>query len=341
MNLAFRRSAVRVIAGTFACMVVSLAVPTTASAKELASAAIAASVDQGTFDEVRQAILMDMHQQQRFDFDEDGVEAVGRDLMAEGRLVTAVEVLQLNQMIHGESALAANALADAFQESGNPMAARMYYQRALEIDPANEHARGALAKVESGDGGTPSGALANAGIDPATLAAMGVTPEQMQQLEEAMAQAGKMETGGGAIAVPPKADTARSPSRSPPSAEPAVAHESEYCEVLHRYNAEKKISDAGIRSRFEGEYGQAGDADRRKTWNVETACREFLVAVPLWADVSPPVLIQKSATIFEDATGAIWDFQTGGDGTVTAVIMVSTDGTSSEMKRLGDPRSFD
>ena len=122
-------------------------------------------------------------------------------------------------------------------------------------------------------------------------------------------------------------------------AEPA--HESEFCEVLHRFNSDKKIPDAAVRARFEGEYGAAGDADRRRTWNVETACGEFLVAVPLWADVSPPLLNQQDENRFEDSMGGSWDFEIGGDGKAKGVTQTSQDGTTSEMKRLGDPRSFD
>jgi hypothetical protein len=124
-------------------------------------------------------------------------------------------------------------------------------------------------------------------------------------------------------------------------AAPTVASASEYCDVLHRFNAEKKISDPEIRARFEGEFGEADDADRRKTWNIETVCGEFLVAVPLWADVSPLVLSKKGETLFEDYTGATWSFQVGGDGSVTGVKMTSPDGTVTEMGRLGDPRSFE
>ena len=119
------------------------------------------------------------------------------------------------------------------------------------------------------------------------------------------------------------------------------AHESEFCEVLHRFNSDKKIPDAALRARFEGEYGAAGDADRRRTWNVETACGEFLVAVPLWADVSPPVLFQKGENRLEDSMGGSWAFEIGGDGKAEGVTQTSQDGATSEMKRLGDPRSFD
>ena len=122
---------------------------------------------------------------------------------------------------------------------------------------------------------------------------------------------------------------------------PSMAHPSEFCEVLNRFNAEKKITDEGTRARFEGEYGSADDTDRRRTWNVETVCEEFLVVVPLWADVSPPVLAQEGETLFKDYTGNVWAFEVGDDGKAKSVKMTAPDGTVTEMRRLGDPRTFE
>ena len=121
----------------------------------------------------------------------------------------------------------------------------------------------------------------------------------------------------------------------------ALAEASEFCEVLNRFNAEKKISDPEIRNRVEGEYGRTDDPDRLRTWNIETVCEEFLVAVPLWADVSPPVMTHKGGDLFEDYSGATWEFTAGGDGAIVGVKMIAPDGAATDMKRLGDPRSFD
>ena len=121
----------------------------------------------------------------------------------------------------------------------------------------------------------------------------------------------------------------------------AAAMNSEFCEVLNRWNAEKKISDPEVRARYEGEYGRADDAEQMKTWNIETVCGDFLVAVPLWADVSPPVLAHQGGDIFKDAMESTWKFQVGSDGAVIGVTMTTADGTATEMTRLGDPRSFD
>lgn len=121
----------------------------------------------------------------------------------------------------------------------------------------------------------------------------------------------------------------------------AAAYNPEFCDVLNKFNADKKISDAAVRARYEGEYGQADDSDRLRTWNVETACDNFIVAVPLWADVSPPVLAHQGGEVFKDTMGSTWTFHVDGDGAVVGVTMVSADGTATEMTRLGDPRTFD
>jgi hypothetical protein len=65
------------------------------------------------------------------------------------------------------------------------------------------------------------------------------------------------------------------------------------------------------------------------------------VAVPLWADVSPPVLAHQGGDVFKDSMKATWEFQLGGDGAVDGVTMINADGTTTEMARLGNPRSFD
>jgi hypothetical protein len=115
----------------------------------------------------------------------------------------------------------------------------------------------------------------------------------------------------------------------------------EFCEVLNRFNAEKKITDPEVRARYEGEYGQADDTQHLRTWNIETACDEFLVAVPLWADVSPPVLEYQGGELFKDAMDSTWEFHVDDNGTVTGVTMTSATGKATDMVRLGDPRSFE
>jgi len=298
------------------------------AAKTLASKAMAAAIEQGTFRDVKKEMIMDIYQKQRYDFDEQGIEALGRKLLGQGEEKTAIDVLQLNQVIHGQSPRAANALADAFRDSDNPTMARMYYDTALNLDSDNQHARQALEEMdgEGADTGFDTESMQDA------MAQMGMSPEQQQQMQESMAELQKYQDDPGSYQAPE-----RKKQKSAPPAEPT--YESEFCEVLHKYNAEKKISDPEVRTRVEGHYQDPGH--KNWTWNVESTCGEFLIAVPLWADVSPPVLKLKGGNTFEDFNGDIWDFEMGGDGKVTGVTRTSSDGTVSEMPRLGDPRSYD
>ena len=320
----------------------------TLAAKTLASQAIESALEQGTFRQVQQDLMMDLHQKQRFEYDESGVEALGRKLLSDGQRDTAIEVLQLNQVLHSGSAGAAVAVADAYRQAGQSTVAQVYYEKALDLDPGNRDARRGLQETEGAEADPMTGAMGDWQLDPEamqeSMAQMGMemSPEQMAEMQEAMERLQQMQAGGGRTSTPEPATTSRSTSQTrqaTASAEPA--HESEFCEVLHRFNSDKKIPDAGTRARFEGEYGTAADAARGKTWNIETACGEFLVAVPLWADVSPPVLDQKGGTRFEDAMGGSWSFEIGSDGKAKGVTLTAKDGTTSDMKRIGDPRSYD
>jgi tetratricopeptide (TPR) repeat protein len=328
--------------------------PSTAfAAKTLASEALATAIESGTLDQVKQELLMDSDQKQKFDFDEKGMEELGRSLVAQGNQEQGIEILQLNQMIHGSSPRAANALGDAYRDSGNDLSARMYYDMALNLDPENEHAKKATARQGDAEE-LAMEAMANAGgmgdweLDPeamqAAMAQMGqeLSPEQMQEMQEAMAQieAYQQDPESYRAAGQQRAEQPQQPQQSSEaSAAAETAYESEFCEVLHRFNARKQIEDSQARSRVEGHYGAPGDTLR--TWNVESACGEFLIAIPLWADVSPPVMGLTGPNTFEDATGGWWEFDIGGDGRATGVIYTAPEGRTTEMKRLGDPKSLD
>lgn len=319
--------------------------PSTAfAAKTLASEALAIALSKGTFDQVRQEMLMDLSQKQRFDFDEEGMEELGRNLVGLGQMRQGVEVLQLNQMIHRDSPGAANALGDVYRDSGDDISARVYYDMALNLDPENAHAK----KATAGQGDPQElamEAMANTGgmgdweLDPEAMAQMGVelSPEQIQEMQEAMAQMEAYQQDPSADQAPKQPVSTKPPKKS--SAAAAPKYESEFCEVLHRFNARKQIEDSQARSRVEGHYGAPGDTLR--TWNVESACGDFLIAVPLWADVSPPVMGLTGPNTFEDATGGWWEFEIGGDGRATGVVYTAPEGRTTEMKRLGDAKSLD
>lgn len=329
-------------------VVVALVLPTAVHAKTLASKALADAVASGSLDQVKQELLMDAHQKRKFEFDEERIENLGRELLDQGKRKQGVEILQLNQMIHHASPRAANALGDAYHASGDDISARVYYDMALDMDPDNEHAKRAIAGSGESAEELAMGGVGDIMVDPeamqAAMAQAGVeiTPEQLQKMQAAMvqAQAYKEDLGSHQPTQPQApAGQMQESSPAPPAQNLDDPQEAMFCEGIYRGdNADKKITDPEVRAQFEGEYGEPGEALR--TWNIETICHEFLFAVPLWADVSPPLLKQTSANTFEDYLGYSWVFQMGGDGKATGVIQTSSDGKTIEMKRLGDPRSF-
>lgn len=77
---------------------------------------------------------------------ESRLESVGSDLAA-ARNGDAIEVLALSARLFPRSASAYTALGAAHAAAGNTRLARQQYQTALAIDPRNEGARAALAKL--------------------------------------------------------------------------------------------------------------------------------------------------------------------------------------------------
>lgn len=72
---------------------------------------------------------------------------VGSDLSAAKKHPDAIEVLELNARLFPSSAAAHAALAGAHAAAGNVGLAKQHYEKALTIDPKNEAARKALAKL--------------------------------------------------------------------------------------------------------------------------------------------------------------------------------------------------
>lgn len=329
----------------------SLLTPSTAlAARILASEALAAAVATGSIDELRQDLMMDVVQKKRYEFDEEGIEALGRSLCTQGKNRQGVEILQLNQMLFHDSPAAANALADAYLEMADDIAARIYYDMALRMDPDNAHAKQAVAQ-QGGAADLAAGAMAAHDFDAEAMqaaieqAGVEMTPEQQEKMQEAVAQfeayqqdPDALEAAEAQRAEQQRAKQQQSAAHASSAPELQPAHESEFCEVLHRFNSEKRIEEDLVRARVEGEYGAPGAPE--KTWNVETACNGFLVAVPLWADVSPPVMEVTGERSFSDSLGGTWVFQMS-NGQATSVVYTDSSGAAREMKRLGNPRSFD
>jgi tetratricopeptide (TPR) repeat protein len=319
--------------------------PTSARAtRTLASEALAAAITNGTLDEVTQEVMMDAFQKQRFEIDEAGIEALGRSLLAQEKNHESVQILQLNQGLHHTSPAAAVALADAYLASGEDVQASIYYEMALRMDPQNDAAKRGLEEtgsVEEMAMGSMA-AMADMEFDPAAMqdamAQMGMemSPEQLQEMQEAMelmqqyAESGEMPQ---AMSSPQQQTR-----RAAPEATAEAKYESEQCEVLHRFNAHKRVLDAALRASVTGNYQEPDHANW--TWNIESYCGDFLVAVPLWADVGPPVLEAKGGNSFADSNGATWQFEMDKNGKTTGVLRTDADGTATKLKRLGDPKKY-
>ena len=84
--------------------------------------------------------------------------ALGYELLRQGRREAAIAVLQLNTADHPGSSNAFDSLGEALMEAGRREDAVRSYERALALDPANENARQMLEKLRGGTGATPAGA---------------------------------------------------------------------------------------------------------------------------------------------------------------------------------------
>ena len=319
--------------------------PVVLAAKPLASKALAAAVANDTLDQVTQEVMMDAFQKQQFEIDEAGIEALGRKLVAAGDTDNGVKILQLNQGLHHSSPKAAVALADAYKASGDDIQASIFYDMTLRMDPDNQAAQQGRAETGSAEEMAMGamGAMGDWEVDPEAMqefmGQMGaeVSPEQMKEMQEAMELLQQYQDSG---EMPQ--EVASAGHQAPKPAQDATAgakYESEFCEVLHRFNSQKRIHDAQVRDRVSGNYQEPDHANW--TWNIESQCGDFLVAVPLWADVSPPILEAKGGDTFEDANGASWMFEMGGNGKPDSVIRIDPNGTRTTLKRLGEAKSYD
>jgi tetratricopeptide (TPR) repeat protein len=76
--------------------------------------------------------------------------SVGSDLSTAKKQREAIEVLELNARLFPASSNAHATLAEAYAAAGETKPAIQHYERSLAIDPKNERARVALAKLRAG-----------------------------------------------------------------------------------------------------------------------------------------------------------------------------------------------
>ena len=315
----------------FVLVVAGLAAVPTAGAAErtLASEALAAAVEQGTLREVQQDLFMDLYPKNKYEFDEDGIEALGKKLFDQGDPKTAIEILQLNTVIHSQSARAANALADAYRKSDNSLMARMYYDAALKLDSGNAHAREGLQGLEGTAADMEPPKSAEEAM--ARLSA-GMSPETAQQMQEMMRQ---IEQQGAE-------EQQRRESAPKPPGEEDLARERKAQRCAELGAKYEPFGGSLALARLTGQYGAEDDTKRLKTWNIETTCDgQALHAIPLWGDVAPPGLIPVTRVKFSDTWDGTWEFQVDASGRAASVTNTGSDGQTRRLIRLGDPYSFD
>jgi hypothetical protein len=84
--------------------------------------------------------------------------ALGYELLHQGRYGQAIVVMQLNATDHPGSSNAFDSLGEAYMEAGRREEAIRSYERAVALDPANETAVQALEKLRARPRATPAGA---------------------------------------------------------------------------------------------------------------------------------------------------------------------------------------
>jgi hypothetical protein len=80
-------------------------------------------------------------------FDEAAINTIGYYLLNEGKSAEAVEVFRLNVEAFPASANAYDSMAEAYMKSGDRVNAIAFYQKSLDLNPANDNARRMLEEL--------------------------------------------------------------------------------------------------------------------------------------------------------------------------------------------------
>jgi tetratricopeptide (TPR) repeat protein len=80
---------------------------------------------------------------------ESRINGTGQSLLRSGKHQEAIEVLKMNVRLYPTSAAALNGLAAGYVASGQKNLAVQNYEQALKLDPKNDGARSALAKLKT------------------------------------------------------------------------------------------------------------------------------------------------------------------------------------------------
>jgi tetratricopeptide (TPR) repeat protein len=72
----------------------------------------------------------------------------GYNLMSQNNLLVAIEIFEMNVFANPKSANAFDSLGEAHLNNGNKSLAKKYYQKSLELNPANGNAKDILSQLK-------------------------------------------------------------------------------------------------------------------------------------------------------------------------------------------------
>lgn len=84
-------------------------------------------------------------------YDEEAMNSMGYSFLRQGKKGEAVEIFKLNTEAYPESWNVWDSLAEAYMESGDTELAIRYYEKSLELNPANENGREMLKRIRKKD----------------------------------------------------------------------------------------------------------------------------------------------------------------------------------------------
>jgi tetratricopeptide (TPR) repeat protein len=89
------------------------------------------------------------HNSGGYDFSERSLNAFGYELLGQGDHEGAIAFFRLNAAEHPQSGNVWDSLAEGYQAAGRELLSEIYYRKALEVDPQNDHALQKLRELEA------------------------------------------------------------------------------------------------------------------------------------------------------------------------------------------------
>jgi len=83
-----------------------------------------------------------------FDFGEGSLNVFGYSLLENNDIAGAIQIFKLNADMFSDSANVWDSLADGYMKGGDVRKAQENYEKALKLDPANQSAKEALARIK-------------------------------------------------------------------------------------------------------------------------------------------------------------------------------------------------